>query len=107
MGTTLLQTIFGHLNSALDNQDLPRPQVLEGMSKLPGDLSSNASGNGPTDWLNALEGISQQVRESLLVRALQVHVPRLAEAMVRPPCWPLLRTDRQLQTWTGAEGLPG
>lgn len=66
--------------------DPPKPTILNGLADRIGELlavSADASGEGLERWLSALRSITGDaaVLETLLVRAMQKKLPRVAEAL--------------------------
>ena len=83
----LLDIIRNLLNEALEGQDPPAPTILADIQGLKDKLSSiniGTDGNGPVDWIAALRRTIDDpaLRETLLVRAVQLNAPRLAETLV-------------------------
>ena len=81
----ILDTISRFLEEALGNEP-PKPQILEDTTVQLGNLkqvSTDASGAGIVQWLNEFKTIvtSRELRETLLVRAMQIHFPRLGEVL--------------------------
>jgi hypothetical protein len=82
---TILESVTKLLQSCLGD-DPPRPDVLRQLdATLPGlmEVGIDPTGDGIDAWLQKLNSITGDpaVRESLIVRALQIHTPRLAEAL--------------------------
>lgn len=85
--TALLNTIRDFLRDALDGVDPPAPTILGDINDLKNRLSAievSIDGNGPADWIAALKRTigDAALRETLLVRAIQLNLPRLAETLV-------------------------
>lgn len=83
-----LETITEFLKDGLAHPDAePRlPTVLEGLNAQIQDLqqfSSGLDGSGVDQWLAKFHALisNNEIRDSLLVRALQMRLPRLAEAL--------------------------
>lgn len=85
--TALLDTIRDFLKEALEGVDPPAPTIFGDIDDLRDQLSSiqvGIDGNGPADWFAALKRTvgDPALRETLLVRAIQLKAPRLAETLV-------------------------
>jgi hypothetical protein len=83
--TNILQTLSNLLKQSLAG-DPPPPVILNTIGNRLDDLlivSVDPSGDGIDRWLVALRAITQDTRlhETLIVRAVQVHFPRAAEAL--------------------------
>jgi len=81
----ILQTITDLLKHSLSGTPLP-PTNLANLDERLARLSSasvDPSGAGIDRWLNELNALfdDTRLRDTLLVRALQMHLPRLAEAL--------------------------
>jgi hypothetical protein len=85
--TALLDSIRDFLKDALDGVDPPAPTILGDINDIKDRLSSievSIDGNGPADWIAALKRTigDPALRETLLVRAIQLSLPRLAETLL-------------------------
>ena len=74
------------LQKVFEDQDLPVPARLSGLQPAVQQLSSltvDWTGGGVEAWLNSFRSLvgDRETQDTLLVRALQVHLPRLAEAL--------------------------
>ena len=83
--SNILQTTTAWLKTGIAG-DPPPPALLETIGNRLDDLlavSVDPSGDGIERWLTALRAITQDNRlhETLIVRAVQVHFPRAAEAL--------------------------
>ena len=81
----LLTTLSNLFKSCLEGAP-PKPAILDGLEDRIGQLlavSADPGGEGVERWLAALRSITGDValRDTLVVRALQVKLPRLAEAL--------------------------
>lgn len=81
----ILETLSALLKKCLEG-DPPPPAILQNLGPQLNDLlavSLDPSGDGIERWLAKLRSIAtdQRLRETLLVRALQMSLPRLAEAL--------------------------
>lgn len=81
----ILESLTGLLRSSVEG-DPPPPALLDGLSDRLGglaDVSVDPSGDGIDQWLIKLHSITSDTRlhETLLVRVLQVHFPRVAESL--------------------------
>jgi hypothetical protein len=83
--TTILETLTNLLKNSLEG-DPPPPAILQTIGPRLNDLmavSLDPSGSGIDSWLSKLRVITTDTRlhDTLLVRAVQMNFPRLAEAL--------------------------
>ena len=83
--TTILDTLTNLLKKCVEG-DPPPPAILQNLGDRLAELTAvsiDPSGAGIDRWLSALRSITHDTRthETLVVRALQTHVPRVAEAL--------------------------
>jgi hypothetical protein len=88
---SLIETIRDFLKNNIAGDeatgDPPVPRKIDDIGLLLGKLREielSPGNNGLTDWLDTLEGLFSDagLRETLIVRALQLKAPRLTEALV-------------------------
>jgi hypothetical protein len=87
---SLLQAIVDFFKDSLEGDqaagDPPPPGKLSDIADIKNKLSGielNTSHNGLADWLDALDGVLNDIalRDTIIVRALQLRAPRVAEAL--------------------------
>ena len=84
---SLIETIVGFLKDNLQGtaDDPPLPGKLRNIQSVLDQLTHvDTSNNGLVDWLAAIRTVISDVdlRDTVLVRALQLRAPQLAEALV-------------------------
>jgi len=82
---TILDTLTNLLKKSVEG-DPPPPAILQNIGDRLNELTAvsvDPSGGGIDRWLSTLRSITHDTRthETLVVRALQMHFPRLAEAL--------------------------
>lgn len=88
--SSLLGAIRDFLKDSLDGDpaaDPPLPGRLNDLDGIKNQLSNINVGignNGLTDWLDVLDNAlnDEELRDTIIIRALQVRAPRIAEALV-------------------------
>ncbi|MDI6027065.1 hypothetical protein QBK99_12785 [Corticibacterium sp. UT-5YL-CI-8] len=88
---SFIETIVGFLKDNLQGNPAAGDPLPPGkLADIPGiidkltQIQLGTSSNGPTDWLETIKSAVQDVelRDTIIVRALQLRAPRVAEALV-------------------------
>lgn len=87
---SLLGAIRDFLKDSLDGDPAADPPLpgrltdLDGIKNQLTNINVGIGNNGLTDWLDALDTAlnDEELRDTIIIRALQVRAPRIAEALV-------------------------